>query len=310
MQPQMKDKIEKATRKQFPEGIAAFGTDALRFTFAALAGPSRDINFDLGRVGGNRNFCNKLWNAARFVLMTVENADLVGEAELSVADRWIVSRLAATLAQVEQALTEYRFDLAASALYEFTWYEFCDWYLELTKPVLQGEGTTDAQKRGTRRTLVTTLEALLRALHPLMPFITEEIWQRVRPLTAPLEAAAMESPRDHRDARHAHGGAISRRHGLRRRRRSRGRSRLDASSSSSRCARSAARWTSRPRARSRCCCRTPVARDAALADQTLAHTSRASRASRPSGNWRRARARRNPPRRFSVSSRCWCRWQA
>ena len=128
--------------------------------------------------------------ASRFVLMTVENADLIGEAELSVADRWIVSRLASTLAQVDQALTDYRFDFAATALYEFTWYEFCDWYLELTKPVLQGEGTTEAQKRGTRRTLVTTLEALLRALHPLMPFITEEIWQKVGPLTAPLEAAA------------------------------------------------------------------------------------------------------------------------
>jgi valyl-tRNA synthetase len=189
MQPHMKERIEKATRKQFPEGMAAYGTDALRFTFVALAGPARDINFDLGRVGGNRNFCNKLWNASRFVLMTVENAGFIGEAELSVADRWIVSRFAATLAQVEQALSEYRFDLAASALYEFTWYEFCDWYLELTKPVLQSEGTTEGQKRGTRRTLVTTLEALLRALHPLMPFITEEIWQRVRPLTAPLEAA-------------------------------------------------------------------------------------------------------------------------
>ena len=178
MQPQLKDKIEKATRKQFPEGIAAYGTDALRFTLASLAGPSRDINFDLGRVGGYRNFCNKLWNAARFVLMTVENARSGrATAELSVADRWIVSRLADTLAQVDKALTDYRFDFAATALYEFTWYEFCDWYLELTKPVLQGDDTTDAQKRGTRRTLVTTLEALLRALHPLMPFITEEIWQ-------------------------------------------------------------------------------------------------------------------------------------
>jgi valyl-tRNA synthetase len=193
MQPQMKDKIDKATRKQFPDGIAAFGTDALRFTFAALAGPSRDINFDLGRVGGYRNFCNKLWNGARFVLMTVEGesgqGDLVGEAELSVADRWIVSRLAATLAQVDTALKEYRFDFAATALYEFTWYEFCDWYLELTKPVLQSDATTAAQKRGTRRTLVTVLEALLRALHPVMPFITEEIWQRVHPLAAPLLAA-------------------------------------------------------------------------------------------------------------------------
>jgi valyl-tRNA synthetase len=193
MQPHLKEKIEKATRKQFPEGMAAYGTDALRFTFASLAGPSRDINFDMGRVGGYRNFCNKLWNAARFVLMTVEGAgaggDLVGEAELSVADRWITSRFAATLAQTDSALREYRFDFASTALYEFTWYEFCDWYLELTKPVLQSETSTEAQKRGTRRTLVTVLEALLRALHPLMPFITEEIWQRVRPLAAPLIAA-------------------------------------------------------------------------------------------------------------------------
>jgi valyl-tRNA synthetase len=192
MQPQMKERIEKNTRKQFPDGIAAYGTDALRFTMAALAGPSRDINFDMGRVGGYRNFCNKLWNAARFVLMTVEGdggGDLVGEIELSIADRWIVSRFKDTLGRVDSALAEYRFDLAAAALYEFTWYEFCDWYLELTKPVLQGESTTAAQKRGTRRTLVTTLEALLRALHPMMPFITEEIWQRVRPLVAPLESA-------------------------------------------------------------------------------------------------------------------------
>ena len=190
MQPHLKDKIDKATRKQFPEGMAAFGTDALRFTFASLAGASRDINFDLGRVGGYRNFCNKLWNAARFVLMTVEGqGELIGDAELSVADRWIVSRFATTLGKVDAALAEYRFDFAASALYEFTWYEFCDWYLELTKPVLQGDTATEAQKRGTRRTLLTTLEALLRALHPVMPFITEEIWQRVNPLTAPLLAA-------------------------------------------------------------------------------------------------------------------------
>jgi valyl-tRNA synthetase len=193
MQPQMKERIEKNTRKQFPEGIAAYGTDALRFTVASLAGPARDINFDLARVGGNRNFCNKLWNGARFVLMTVEGesgqGDLVGAAELSVADRWIVSRFASTLAQVERALNDYRFDFAATALYEFTWYQFCDWYLELTKPVLQSETATEAQKRGTRRTLVTMLEALLRALHPLMPFITEEIWQRVHPLAAPLLAA-------------------------------------------------------------------------------------------------------------------------
>ena len=195
MQPHLAPGIEKKTRKQFPEGISAYGTDALRFTFAALAGSARDINFDLGRVGGYRNFCNKLWNAARFVLMMVEgtdeksSGDLVGEAELSVADRWIVSRFADTLAKVDSSLNEYRFDFAATALYEFTWYEFCDWYLELTKPVLQSESSTEAQKRGTRRTLVTTLEALLRALHPIMPFITEEIWQRVRPVAEPLIAA-------------------------------------------------------------------------------------------------------------------------
>jgi valyl-tRNA synthetase len=123
-------------------------------------------------------------------MMTVEGSDLIGEAELSIADRWIVSRFAATLVHVDEALREYRFDLASAALYEFTWYEFCDWYLELTKPVLQSDESTEKQKRGTRRTLITTLEALLRALHPLMPFITEEIWQRVRPLVAPLEAAA------------------------------------------------------------------------------------------------------------------------
>ena len=190
MQPQMKERIEKNTRKQFPDGIAAYGTDALRFTMASLAGVSRDINFDMARVAGYRNFCNKLWNAARFVLMTVEGqGDLAGEAELSVADRWIVSRFAAMLRELDTTLRDYRFDLAVSAVYEYTWYEFCDWYLELTKPVLQSETATEAQKRGTRRTLVTMLEALLRALHPLIPFITEEIWQRVNPLTAPLIAA-------------------------------------------------------------------------------------------------------------------------
>jgi valyl-tRNA synthetase len=200
MQPHLKEKIEKATRKQFPEGMAAYGTDALRFTFAALAGPSRDINFEIGRIAGYRNFCNKLWNGSRFVLMTLgveqegdsvpaADGSLIGEAELSIADRWIVSRLAATFARVDEELAKYRFDLAASALYEFTWYEFCDWYLELTKPVLQDENASEAAKRGTRRTLITTLEALLRALHPIMPFITEEIWQRVNPLVAPLTAA-------------------------------------------------------------------------------------------------------------------------
>jgi valyl-tRNA synthetase len=185
MQPQLAPAIEKATRRQYPQGIAPHGTDALRFTFAALASPSRDIRFDLPRVGGYRNFCNKLWNAARFVTLTLGDAAPAKEAgpvELSVADRWIRARFGRALAAVESAFGEYRFDYAASALYEFTWYDFCDWYLELTKPLLQDEGAPAALKRGTRRTLAEVLEALQRALHPLMPFITEEIWQRVAPL--------------------------------------------------------------------------------------------------------------------------------
>ncbi len=187
MQPQLAPAIERATRKQYPAGIAPHGTDALRFTFAALASPSRDIRFDLARVAGYRNFCNKLWNAARFVTMAVgESAPAAGgeTQELSIADRWIRSRFGRLLDTLESAFRDYRFDYAASALYEFTWYDFCDWYLELTKPVLQGEGISAAARRGTQRTLVQVLEALQRALHPLMPFITEEIWQRVAPLAA------------------------------------------------------------------------------------------------------------------------------
>ena len=185
MQPHLKDRIEKNTRKSFPEGIKAHGTDALRFTLAALASPSRDINFDLGRLEGYRNFCNKIWNAARYVLMNTEGQDCGangGDMEFSAADRWIRSRLGRMLAEIDRQLAVYRFDLAANAIHEFTWGEFCDWYLELSKPVLQSESATDAQKRGTRNTLVTVLEALLRAIHPFMPFISEEIWQRVAPL--------------------------------------------------------------------------------------------------------------------------------
>ncbi len=181
MQPQMKPAIEKSTRKQFPQGIPAFGTDALRLTFAALATQSRDLRFDMAKVEGNRNFCNKLWNAARFVLMNVEGADPAGgDAQFSLADRWIRSRLRGMLARVESGFADYRLDVVANALYEFTWNEFCDWYLELAKAVLQSDAASEAEKRGTRRTLIGTLEVLLRALHPLAPFISEEIWQRVR----------------------------------------------------------------------------------------------------------------------------------
>ncbi len=181
MQPQLAAGIEKSTRRQFPNGIAAHGTDALRFTLAALASPSRDIRFDLGRVAGYRNFCNKLWNAARFVTLSAApaQAPLAGTPELSVADRWIRSQFGRLLENVAAAFRDYRFDLAANALYDFTWHAFCDWYLELTKPVLQSEHSSAAQKHGTRQTLCGVLEALQRALHPLMPFITEEIWQGV-----------------------------------------------------------------------------------------------------------------------------------
>jgi valyl-tRNA synthetase len=181
MQPQMKPAIEKATRKQFPQGIQAFGTDALRLCFARLATQSRDLRFDMSRVEEYRNFCNKLWNAARYVLSNVENQERCAEgAELSLADRWIQARLSLMLARVESGFAEYRLDVVANALYEFTWHEFCDWYLELSKAVLHSEGSSDAAKRGARFTLINSLEILLRALHPLAPFISEEIWQRVR----------------------------------------------------------------------------------------------------------------------------------
>jgi valyl-tRNA synthetase len=186
MQPQMRAAIEKDTRRQFPHGIAAYGTDALRLCFARLATQSRDLRFDMARVEEYRNFCNKLWNAARYVLMNVEGRDLqVPGAEFSLADRWIQSRLAAMLARIESGFADYRLDNVANALYEFTWHEFCDWYLELSKAVLQSDAAGAAAQRGARFTLISTLETLLRALHPLAPFITEEIWQRVR-----LSAAA------------------------------------------------------------------------------------------------------------------------
>jgi valyl-tRNA synthetase len=178
MQDHLAPKIEKSTRKHFPDGIDRFGTDALRLTFAALATTGRDIRFDLGRIEGYKNFCNKLWNAARYVLMNTESLD-EGDVEFSSADRWIKSELNKTTASMHQHLATYRLDLALHSVYEFTWHEFCDWYLELSKPVLQSDESSDAQKRGTRQTLIEVLEATLRLLHPLMPFVTEEIWQTV-----------------------------------------------------------------------------------------------------------------------------------
>ncbi len=224
MQPHLAARIERATRKQYPEGIAAYGTDALRFTFASLATQGRELRFDLNRVGGYRNFCNKLWNASRFLWLALdEGGDLGGNATLdetcgegteqwkpaavtttatapsfdqgamtlTVADRWICSRLGSTLSTVDQAFLDYRFDFAATALYEFTWYEFCDWYLEIIKPALRGARAARARAA---HTALTVLETLLRALHPLMPFITEEIWLRMAPLAGVTGESIMVAP--------------------------------------------------------------------------------------------------------------------
>jgi len=195
MQPHLAKKIEQATRKQFPDGIASYGTDALRFTFASLASTGRDIRFDLARTEGYRNFCNKLWNAARYVLMNTEDQDNgLGCADCcySQADLWILSRLNQVISTTTDAIDHYRFDLAAQAIYEFTWNEYCDWYLELAKISLQSED--ENLQRGTRQTLLKVLETVLRLTHPIMPFITEEIWQRVAPLAGCTAATIMLQP--------------------------------------------------------------------------------------------------------------------
>ncbi|MBT8052645.1 MAG: valine--tRNA ligase [Gammaproteobacteria bacterium] len=182
MQPQMAPAIEKTTRQEFPDGIPPFGTDALRFTFASLATTGRDIRFDLGRIEGYRNFCNKLWNATRFVLMQTDGKPVSAAAKPDVIDQWIVSRMNRMISEVETHFGDYRLDLAAQALYEFIWNEYCDWYLEFAKATLQSAGQD--QQAITRNTLLAVLETCLRTLHPIMPFITEEIWQRVK---APLD---------------------------------------------------------------------------------------------------------------------------
>ncbi|MET3929002.1 valyl-tRNA synthetase [Lysobacter sp. OAE881] len=193
MQPKMAEKIEKATRKEFPDGIPAFGADALRFTIAALATHGRDIKFDLGRAEGYKNFCNKLWNATRFVLMNTEGANFIGVPDPKTdAERWILSRLAKVAAEAEQHFAGYRFDLLSQALYEFAWNEFCDWFVELAKPALQGEDAIAANS--TRHTLLFVLERLLSLLHPLIPFVTEELWQQVAPKLGVGEKTIMLRP--------------------------------------------------------------------------------------------------------------------
>jgi valyl-tRNA synthetase len=175
MQPSLQGAIERATRKEFPDGISAFGTDALRLTFAALATAGRDVRFDLSRADGNHRFCNKLWNASAYVLSQLEGMD-AGAAKYGVVDRWIRSRLHATIGDVNENFATYRLDIVAQTLYEFAWHEFCDWYLELTKAVLTDPDADPALKRGAQTTLVEVLGALLKLLHPLIPFVTEELW--------------------------------------------------------------------------------------------------------------------------------------
>jgi valyl-tRNA synthetase len=186
MQPQLAEKIAKRTQKEFPEGIAEHGTDALRFTLAALASTGRDISWDMKRLEGYRNFCNKLWNAARYVLSNTEgfacDQDNSGDYELSTADQWILSKLQTTIETVNKDFANYRFDLASAALYDFVWNEYCSWYIELSKPVFWDDNSTEAQLKGTRRTLIRVLESILRLAHPIMPYITESIWQSVKGL--------------------------------------------------------------------------------------------------------------------------------
>jgi valyl-tRNA synthetase len=195
-QPKMAQRIEKQTRKDFPEGIGAYGTDALRFTFCALATNGRDVRFDSNKIEGYRNFCNKLWNASKFVLLNTEGADLtqaVDSETLSPADRWILSRTKRMVEDAKFALETYRFDIFANSIYEFAWHEYCDWYLELTKSLLWNKEIDPELKKATQRTLLEVLETLLRATHPVMPFITETLWQQVAPRLGIIANASSSS---------------------------------------------------------------------------------------------------------------------
>lgn len=197
MLPSVKEKIKRLTRKEFPNGIDAYGTDALRFTYCSLASNGRNIRFDINRVEGYRNFCNKLWNASRYVMMNTdeEKMDLGdGAFQYSAADKWILSKLQKVILQSQQHMENYRFDLLANLLYDFAWHQYCDWYLELSKPILQDEQTLPAIRRGTRRTLFHVLDQILKLLHPMMPFITEEIWQKTSKFTSESSLSIMLSP--------------------------------------------------------------------------------------------------------------------
>ena len=306
--------MPQASRKRrasnFPQGIAAYGTDALRFTFASLATQSRDLRFDLARVAGYRNFCNKLWNAARFVMLALDEARPGGQRPLAaaaapaaggiaighgVADRWIRSRLGATIRAVDRAFDEYRFDFAASALYEFTWYEFCDWYLEIVKPVLQNAHDPAAQ-HGARRTLLAVLEALLRALHPLMPFITEDIWLRLAPLAGLAGPSIMLAPWPQADEFPARrGGRIRAALGDAGRARHSPDSRRDGYQVL--------------RSACRCCCSMPVPATCSSHSAIRRCSAQLAGARQRAARWRPAMPCRPRPPRWSASSACWCRWR-